>query len=274
MLKKYQPERTDLLINTDWGIPRDQLSAAEAQAKNLLLFHERWATKEEKKQLKDEQGAYVSIRVFGYLLLFVCVPVLINIRLIAEAGITAAAFSVLYALTSTVIGSGLIRYARYARYMAVVIFLSFFILPFMPLFESEKGAPLLFILGALGLYYLLRKTARQILWPQTGAKPAHQKIRPVVRRILYGIVLLVGLSAGYFIYDLSSAKQMAADACRLATAGMPVEAFLLKFPEADYKIIRGSETITIVPKRGMGRNSCIVAHDGHNIMAAKTGFTD
>jgi uncharacterized protein YneF (UPF0154 family) len=274
LLKKYQPERTDLLINTDWGIPRDQLSAAEAQAKNLLLFHERWATKEEKKQLKDEQGAYVSIRVLGYLLLFVCVPVLINIRLIAEAGITAVAFSVLYALTSTVTGSGLIRYARYARYVAVVIFLSFFILPFLPLFESEKGAPLLFILGALGLYYLLRKTARQILWPQTGAKPAHQKIRPVVRRILYVIVLLAGLSAGYFIYDLSSAKQMAADACRLATAGMPVEAFLLKFHEADYKIIRGSETITIVPKRGRGRNACIVVHDGRNIMAAKTGFTD
>jgi hypothetical protein len=86
--------------------------------------------------------------------------------------------------------------------------------------------------------------------------------------------MLVGLSAGYFIYDLSSAKQMAADACRLAKAGMPVEAFLLEFPEADYKIIRGSATITIVPKRGMGRNSCIAAHDGRNIMAAKTGFTD
>jgi uncharacterized protein YneF (UPF0154 family) len=154
------------------------------------------------------------------------------------------------------------------------MFLSFFILPFLPLFESEKGAPLLFILGVLGLYYLLRKTARQILWPQTGAKPAHQKIRPVVRWILYGMVLLVGLSAGYFIYDLSSAKQMAANACRFTTAGMPVGEFLLKFPESDYKIIRGSESITIVPKRGMGRNSCIVAHDGRIITGAKSGFAD
>ena len=90
----------------------------------------------------------------------------------------------------------------------------------MPLFESEKGAPLLFILGVIGLYYLLRKTARKILWPQTGAKPDHQKIRSVVRKIIYGIALLIGLAAGYFIYDLTQAKQMAADACRLATPGM------------------------------------------------------
>ena len=274
MLKKYQPDRTDLLINTEWGLPHDGLTPEEAKSKKMLLFCDRWVTKEEKKQLKDEQGAYVSIRILGYLLLFVCVPVLINIRLIAEGGLGAVALAVLYAFAATATGSGLIRYARYARYPAVVMYLSFFVLPFAPLFESEKGAPLLFILGTLGLYYLLRKTARQILWPQTGAKPAHQKIRPLVRWILYGMVLLAWFSAGYFIYDLSSAKQMAANACRLATAGMPVEEYLLKFPAADYKIIRGSETIMIVPKRGMGRNQCLVTHDGRVLTGAKTGFAD
>lgn len=274
MLKKYQPDRTDLLINTDWGVPRDGLTLEDAQNRNMLLFSNRWVTREERKQLKDEQGAYISVRILGYLLLFTCVPVLINIRSIAEGGMGHVALAVLYAFVALVAGSGLIRYARYARYPAILIFLSFFVLPFAPLFESEKGAPLLFVFGAAGLYYLLRKTARQIFWPQTGAKPAHQKIHSGVRTIIYGMALLIGLAAGYFIYDLSSARQRVADACRLATAGMPVEEFLLKFPEADYKIILGSESITIVPKRGMGRNSCIVLHNGRIITGAKTGFTD
>jgi len=274
MLKKYQPGRPDLLINTDWGIPRDGLTKEEAKSKTLLLFHDRWVTREEKKQLKDEQSAYVSIRIIGYLLIFICVPVLINIRSIAEGGISAVALAVLYAFAASVTGSGLIRYARYARYPAILIFLSFFILPFMPLFESEKGAPLLFLFGLIGFYYLLRRTARKIFWPQTEAKPDHQRIRLVVRKIILGIVLLIGVLAGYFIYDLTQAKQLAADACQLATPGISLESFLSKFPEADYKIIRNSEYVMIVPKRGLGRNHCMVAHDGRIITGAKAGFMD
>ncbi len=274
MLKKYQPERTDLLINTDWGIPRDGLTAEVAQERKLRLFHDRWVTREGKKRLEDERNAYASIRVIGYLLLFICVPVLINIRVIAEGGIVTVAFAVLYAFIAAVSGSGLIRYARYARYPAILIFLSFFILPFMPLMESEKGAPLLFILGATGLYYLLRKTARKILWPGTRLKSDDKKISPVVRRIIYGIALVIGLTAGYFIYDFTQAGRMTADACSLARAGMPLEEYLSKFPAEDYKIIRGSEAIIIVPKRGMGRNHCTVMHDGRNIAGAKTGFID
>ena len=273
-MKHYQPGRADLLINTDWGIPLDGLTKEEARAKNLLLFQKRFVTKEEKKQLKDEQSAYVSIRIIGYLLLFICVPVLINIRSIAEGGISTVVFAVLYAFAASVTGSGLIRYALWARYPAILMFLSFFILPFLPLFEDEKGAPLLFILGVMGLYYLLRRTARKILWPQAKTRSAHRKIRPLVRGMIYGIVLLIGLAAGYFIYDLSQARQMAAGACRLATPGMLIEEFLSKVPETDYKIIRSSESLLIVPKRGMGRNHCIVAHDGRIITGAKAGFND
>lgn len=273
-MKQYQPGRVDLLINTEWGIPLDGLTKEEAREKNLLLFQKRWVTKEEKKQIKDEQSAYVSIRIIGYLLLFTCVPVLINIRLIAEGGISTVAFAVLYAFAASVTGSGLIRYARWARYPAILIFLSFFILPFLPLFESEKGAPILFIVGAAGLYYLLRNTARKILWPEIAATPVRRKIRSSVRLAIYGIVLLIGLAAGYFIYDLSQARQMAADACRLAAPGMPIEEFLLKIPATDYKIIRSSQSLLIVPKRGMGRNHCTVAHDGRIITGAKAGFND
>lgn len=274
MLKRYQPERTDLLINTDWGIPRDGLQAQEAKSRKMLLFQDRWVTKEEKKQLQNERNAYASIRVIGYLLLFICVPVLINIRLIAADGITTVAFAVIYAFISFVTGSGLIRYARWARYPAILIFLSFFILPFMPLFESEKGAPLLFILGTAGLYYLLRNTARKIFWPSAGTRPTQRKFSSVFRKILYGMVLLAGLLVGYFMYDGAQARRMAADACGHAEAGQPVEEYLLKLSKEDYRIIRRSEAILIVPKRGMGRNNCAVTHDGRIITGAKTGFMD
>src|SRR5512145_2142515 len=116
MIKKYQPGRPDLLINTDWGVPRDVLSEQDALHKGLRLFHGRWMTKTEKKQLEDERGAYVSIRILGCILLLIAVPVLLNIRLIAEGGVLAVALAIFYALFAAVTGFGLIRFARYARY--------------------------------------------------------------------------------------------------------------------------------------------------------------
>ncbi len=67
---------------------------------------------------------------------------------------------------------------------------------------------------------------------------------------------------------------MAAGACGQAAAGIPVEELLFKFPEAVNKIIRGSERITIVPRRVMGRNHCRVNYDKRVLIGAKTGFAD
>ena len=274
MSKKYQPERTDLLINTDWGTPRDGLSKEEAKDRKMLLFQGRWVSREEKRQLQDERNAYASIRVIGYLFIFISVLVFINIRFIVEGGIIPVAFAVMYALITAVTGAGLIRYTRFARYLAILIFLSFFILPFTVLFENEKGAPLLFITGIAGLYYLLRNTARKILWPSVSTSPVQRKFSSAFRKIIYGIVLLTGLLAGYFIYDVAQARRMTADACGHAVVGLPVEKYLSKFSKEDYKIIWMSESILIVPKRGMGRNHCKVSHDGRIITGAKHGFID
>lgn len=38
MLKKYQPGRPDFLINTDWGIPSDQLSKEVAEKHGIEDF--------------------------------------------------------------------------------------------------------------------------------------------------------------------------------------------------------------------------------------------
>jgi translation initiation factor RLI1 len=80
--------------------------------------------------------------------------------------------------------------------------------------------------------------------------------------------------AGYFVYDMSQAKHKAADACIRATQGMSLEDFLSNFSEKDYKIIRRAQYLTIVPKRGMGRNHCTVSHDGQKIIGSKIGFND
>jgi hypothetical protein len=275
VLKKYQPDRPDLLINTDWGIPSDQLSREAAKSRGLKLFHDRWVTKAEKKQIKDEQNAYCSIRIIGYLLIVPALSVAINIGKISQGTFLSTFLTVGYALVAVACGIGLIRFARFARYLAILIFISFFVLPFLPLLADEKGAPLLIVLGVMGLYYLLRRTARKILWPQTGSNPDDKKNKKsIVRKGIYLIILCMAVFAGYFAYDMRQAKHMAADACIRATQGMPLEDFLSKFPENDYKIIRRTEYIMIVPKRGMGRNYCTVSHDGRIIIGSKTGFND
>jgi hypothetical protein len=96
----------------------------------------------------------------------------------------------------------------------------------------------------------------------------------IIRKIVYLLMLFAALFAGYFIYDMSQAGQMAANACMRATPGMPVEVFLSKFSEKDYKIIQGAKYLMIVPKKGLGRNHCKVEHDGLKISSAKAGFND
>ncbi|MCK7510247.1 MAG: hypothetical protein MZV70_43520 [Desulfobacterales bacterium] len=93
--------------------------------------------------------------------------------------------------------------------------------------------------------------------------------------MIYGIVLLIGLAAGYFIHDLRQARQLTAEACRRAAPGTPLEDFCQNFPKQDYKIIRNSEYILIVPKEvWAGITARGVEHDGRIITGAKTGFMD
>lgn len=275
MLKKYQPGRIDLLINTDWGIPSDQLSEEEAKKRGMKLFHDRWVIKEEKKQLREEYNTYHSIIIIGYLLIVLTLLIFINIGEISKNGITSTSFAVIYGFVMMAAGTGLIRFHLFARTIAILVFLSFLVLPFTPLLSDDKGSPLIVILGFIGLYYLLRRTARKIFAPLSNENADKTKDKgSFIRKAVYAVLLFLALFVIYTIYDLSQAKRMAADACIRAVPGMTLEDFLLSFPEQDYKIIRRTEHIMIVPKRGLGRNHCGVAHDGQRITASKTGFND
>jgi len=111
--------------------------------------------------------------------------------------------------------------------------------------------------------------------PSAWSKPDDKKSKSsIVRKGIYLVVFCVALFAGYFAYDMSQAKRMAADACIGAIQGMPLEDFLSKFPVKDYRIVRGNDYVMIVPKKGMGRNYCKVSHDGEKITGSKAGFND
>ena len=139
MLKKYQPARTDLLINTDWGIPRDGLTTEEARNRKLLLFHDRWVTKEERRQLKDERNSYFTIRVMGFLLMLPALSVVLNIGQIVQGTFLSIVLAVIGAVVAVIGGIGLIRYARFARYLAILIFLSFFVFRTQLGCRSDQG---------------------------------------------------------------------------------------------------------------------------------------
>lgn len=171
MLKKYQPDRTDFLINTQWGIPREELSAKEADAKGMVLFHDRWVTRGERTQIRDEYQVYRSIRLLGAVMVCMALPLLINLGVIWQQGFVSGTLAVVYAVALIAAGFGLIVYARPAQYLACLIFMTFFALPFTPLMTDEKGAPLLIVMGILGCYYLLRKTARRLFRTLEPAKP-------------------------------------------------------------------------------------------------------
>lgn len=275
MLKKYQPSRPDLLINTDWGIPKASMTKEEGKAGKMVLFRDRWVTREEKKRLKDELLAYRQIRMTGIVLVALALLVAVNLGPIIKSGFFTVILATVYAAVMAASGIGLVRYNRFSRYLACIVFLSFFVLPFMPGFEDDKGSPLLFLLGAAGLYYIMRKTTRKILaGPSPALSDAAERKRPFIRIAIYAVLLILALLMLYTMYDLIQARQMSADACNRAKEGMSLGDFLTSLSPEEYKIIKRPREVMIVPKRGMGRNHCVVYHDGEKITGSKAGFTD
>jgi len=273
--KKYQPERTDFLINTDWGIPADALSAEEAKRGGKKLFHGRWVTKEERKQLRVEHAAYQSVRIVGGLLIALTLLLFFNIGEISKDGIISTSFAVIYGLIMLAAGAGLNMFRLFARNLALLLFISFLILPITPLLSNERGAPLIVILGLTGFYYLLRRSARQIFAPPAIKNAEDTKLkRFIFRKAIYAALLILAFLGIYTIYDLQQARIMAVDTCNRAIKGLLMEDFLAALSAEDYKIIKSSEYVIIVPKKGMGRNFCTISHDGQKITGAKTGFNN
>ncbi|HAR97595.1 MAG TPA: hypothetical protein DCS11_01585 [Syntrophus sp. (in: bacteria)] len=277
--KKYQPDRTDFLINTEWGIPGGNLSKKEAQSTGKKLFQKRWVTREEKRRLQEEHAAYSSIRSTGILLIIGSGLLLINLFFLLKSSVSAkmiwAFFELVYAVALLAAGIGLFRFVCWGRNIALFIFLSFLIMPFTPLLGNDKGAPVLMIIGLTGFYYLLRRPARKIFAP-AAAEEDSPPVRPgksVLLWIVYAILALAVLFI-YFTFDLHRAEKRAAAVCQSARQGTSVEDFLANLPPENYRIIKADDRVIIVPRVGMGRHACIVFRDGKKITGSKTGFDD
>jgi len=87
-------------------------------------------------------------------------------------------------------------------------------------------------------------------------------------------ILLFALTAGYTLWDMRQARNMAADACYHAVKGKQVDDYLTAFSTKDYRIIKNDKQCILVPKRGMGRYQCVVSLDGQVITGSKAGFFD
>jgi hypothetical protein len=162
-IKAYQPQRTDLLINTAWGLPLDRMAESEAQARGLTLLQGRWVSPKERQQLKDEAGAYRSLRALACLLLVIAfLSIFWTIGAVKNAGLPGL-LVIIPGAASLAGGIGLLRYASWGRNVAAVLFGLMLIVPFIPAGSDDKGGPLLLVTGGLCLYYLFRKTAGRIL---------------------------------------------------------------------------------------------------------------
>ncbi|MBN2688416.1 MAG: hypothetical protein JXR85_09620 [Deltaproteobacteria bacterium] len=160
-IKIYQPDRKDILINTEWGIPQDHLSKDEARQKNLKLFSGRWVTGEERKQLKEQRDVYISIRAIAIILMIM--PLLLSGYIVgSQPDIKNQILPAVFGISSFIGGIGLLRYRRWGRQIGTLVLAFSLALPFMPILADDKGAVLYGFLGIIGLYYLYRKPARQI----------------------------------------------------------------------------------------------------------------
>ncbi|MEW6349507.1 MAG: hypothetical protein AB1646_10635 [Thermodesulfobacteriota bacterium] len=59
---EYQPDRQDILWNTDWGVPGSDLPREEAEKRGLVLSLNRWVSSEEKKTLQEQRLMYILVR--------------------------------------------------------------------------------------------------------------------------------------------------------------------------------------------------------------------
>ena len=162
LIKAYQPQRTDLFINTAWGLPLEQMAKSEAQARGLTLLQGRWVSREERRRLKEEANAYRALRSLAVLFLVIAfLSIFWTITAVRNFG-SPGLLVLIPGAASLAGGIGLLRYTRWGRNLAAVLFGLLLIAPFIPAGSDDKGGPFFLVIGALGLYYLFRKTAGRI----------------------------------------------------------------------------------------------------------------
>lgn len=160
-MKKYQPERTDLLINTEWGKPKEEIPTEEAQQQGLVLFKDRWVTADEEKELKRQIFTYRALRAVALLFALVAgymvYALVVNITRKAPTGALVMLGIVAFAYIATAVG--LYVFKRWAYYVAMVLLLIGILQSFM------ARRIILAVIVALLVVFLIRKRVRRVFSP-------------------------------------------------------------------------------------------------------------
>ncbi|MCA1961598.1 MAG: hypothetical protein LDL33_12480 [Desulfomonile sp.] len=173
-MKKYQPERTDLLINSEWGIPESDVSRDEARQRGLVLFKGRWVTRDERNELKIQSFAYRCVRVVA--LLFALAAGLVAVALFAHISRYASMRTVvilgilLCACLATAVG--LYKFKRWAFHAATLLLvvgtvqglvstrILGLVIGIVQTLATSGGV--LLLIAVLSLWTMLRKPTRRI----------------------------------------------------------------------------------------------------------------
>ncbi len=89
-IRKYQMDRADLLINTEWGLPEDAIQSEEALGRDLVLVPtregekrtRRWVLADEKKLLEKQAFVYNYIRAYGFCLIIIGIAAAVVVALL------------------------------------------------------------------------------------------------------------------------------------------------------------------------------------------------
>jgi hypothetical protein len=166
--KKYQPARKDILWNTDWGRPPSAMNQHEPKALGFCLYKGRWVTPDERRMLKRQRGAYRWIRIIAVSFIVVgsaLALLMLTLIFLSRTWPTPALYEpTIFGIACAVIGFGLYRFERWARYASIILSsVTVFILLYRCL-DHHAGyfnAGMIVTLVII-LYFMMRKTVRLV----------------------------------------------------------------------------------------------------------------
>lgn len=120
-IRKYQMDRVDLLINTEWGLPEDAVRSEEARSRDLVLVPtregekttQRWVLSDEKKLLEKQAFVYNYVRAYGFCLMIIGIAAAVVVALLHSTWSAAnylAVYSALFCPLYFVTGVALFFY--------------------------------------------------------------------------------------------------------------------------------------------------------------------
>ena len=166
-MQAFQAERTDLLINTEWGIPKDQISKEEAKSKDLVSFKGRWVSSDEQKVLKAQNYTYKSIIAVRALFFLCATWYLLMAFLAGHFSLTGAVWPGVVGPLALISALGLMRFRQWAFYTGVVTIALAIVKTGVYMVESkfEPWLAVAIVVFLLMLNYLCRKPARDVFFP-------------------------------------------------------------------------------------------------------------